>query len=56
MSTDEEEQVLRERTKGRERTAEAKGKEPRETEKREVTEDGVQEGTNKEDRGNDRAI
>ena len=56
MSTDEEEQVLRERTEGRERTAEAKGKEPRETEKRDVTEDRVQEGTNTEDRGKDEGI
>jgi hypothetical protein len=56
MSTDEEEQVFRERTKIRERVVEAKREEPGETENREVTEEGVQEGTNKEDRGNDEGI
>ena len=56
MSGDEEEQALRERTKAEEKAVEADKEEQGETRNREVTKEGVQEGTNKRDQANDRGM
>ena len=56
MSGDEEEQALRERTRAEEKAVEADREEQGETRNREVTKEGVQEGTNKRDQTNDRGM